>query len=71
MSPSPSTAASSPAEAAPRHGCARRSILAGVSGRVIAATILSVATAFLYSLSNVLEMLEAEQIPDEYALRMD
>ncbi len=41
-----------------------------MSGRVIAATILSVATAFLYSLSNVLEMLEAEQIPDEYALRM-
>jgi hypothetical protein len=41
-----------------------------VSGRVIAATILSVATAFLYSLSNVLEMLEAEQVPDEYALRV-
>jgi drug/metabolite transporter (DMT)-like permease len=41
----------------------------GVSGRVLAATLLSVATAFLYSLSNVLEMLEAEQVPDEYALR--
>lgn len=41
-----------------------------MSGRVLAATILSIATAFLYSLSNVLEMLEAEQVPDEYALRL-
>jgi hypothetical protein len=41
-----------------------------VSGRVLAATILSIATAFFYSLSNVLEMLEAEQVPDEYALRV-
>ncbi len=40
-----------------------------MSGRVLAATILSVATAFLYSLSNVLQMLEAEQVPDEFALR--
>ncbi len=41
-----------------------------VSGRVIAATLLSVATAFLYALSNVLQMLEAEQVPDEHALRV-
>jgi hypothetical protein len=32
--------------------------------------LLSVATAFFYSLSNVLEMLEAEQVPDEFALRV-
>jgi drug/metabolite transporter (DMT)-like permease len=41
-----------------------------VSARVLAATLLSIATAFFYSLSNVLEMLEAEQVPDEYALRL-
>jgi len=40
-----------------------------VSSRVAAATLLSVATAFFYALSNVLEMLEAEQVPDEYSLR--
>jgi len=40
-----------------------------VSGRVAIATILSLWTAFLYALSNVLEMLEAEQIPDEFALK--
>jgi hypothetical protein len=41
-----------------------------VSSRVLAATILSVATAFFYALSNVLEMLEAERVPEEYALRL-
>jgi drug/metabolite transporter (DMT)-like permease len=41
-----------------------------VSGRVALATVLAVWTAFLYALSNVLEMLEAEQIPDEFALKM-
>jgi hypothetical protein len=45
-------------------------ILRVVSARVVAATLLSVATAFLYALSNVLEMLEAEQVPDEYAMRL-
>src|SRR4051794_39673736 len=40
-----------------------------MSGRVLAATLLSVATAFFYALSNVLQMLEAEKVPDEYALR--
>ena len=40
-----------------------------VSSRVLAATLLSLTTAFLYALSNVLQMLEAEKVPDEYALR--
>ncbi|MDQ1520817.1 MAG: hypothetical protein QOI55_1890 [Actinomycetota bacterium] len=40
-----------------------------MTGRVLLATSLSVATAFFYALSNVLEMLEAVQVPDEYALR--
>ena len=40
-----------------------------MSSRVLAATLLSLATAFFYALSNVLEMLEAEKVPDEYALR--
>jgi drug/metabolite transporter (DMT)-like permease len=40
-----------------------------MTARVGAATILSLAAAFFYALSNVLEMLEAEQVPDEYALR--
>ena len=44
-------------------------ILARVSSRVLAATLLSLTTAFLYALSNVLQMLEAEKVPDEYALR--
>ena len=34
---------------------------------VAVAVVLSVVTAFLYALSNVLELLEAEQVPDEYA----
>ena len=32
--------------------------------------MLSLVTAFLYALSNVLELTEAEQVPDEYALRV-
>lgn len=31
---------------------------------------LAVATAFFYALSNVLELLEAEQVPDEHALKL-
>ena len=34
------------------------------------AIVLSLMTAFLYALSNVLELTEAEQVPDEYALRV-
>jgi drug/metabolite transporter (DMT)-like permease len=33
------------------------------------AIVFALVTAFLYALSNVLELTEAEQIPDEYALR--
>lgn len=33
------------------------------------AVLLALLTAFLYALSNVLELTEAEKIPDEYALR--
>jgi len=40
-----------------------------VSGRVAIAIVLAVWTAFFYAMSNVLEMLEAEQVPDEYALK--
>jgi drug/metabolite transporter (DMT)-like permease len=40
-----------------------------MSARVTAAILLSVATAFFYALSNVLEMLEAEQVPEEYMLK--
>lgn len=39
-----------------------------MTGRVWVAVVLSVVTAFLYALSNVLELLEAEQVPDEYAV---
>lgn len=44
-------------------------ILAAVSAQVALAIVLSLVTAFLYALSNVLELTEAEQVPDEYALR--
>ena len=37
---------------------------------VAAAVALSILTAFLYALSNVLELMEAEQVPDEYALKL-
>jgi len=40
-----------------------------VSSRVAIATVLSLATALFYAISNVLELLEAEQVPDEYAMR--
>jgi drug/metabolite transporter (DMT)-like permease len=39
-----------------------------MSARVTAAILFSVATAFFYALSNVLEMLEAEKVPEEYML---
>jgi hypothetical protein len=40
-----------------------------VSLEVALAIVLALVTAFLYALSNVLELTEAEQVPDEYALR--
>ena len=40
-----------------------------MSSRVLAATLLSLATAFFYALSNLLQMMEAEKVPEEYALR--
>jgi drug/metabolite transporter (DMT)-like permease len=40
-----------------------------VSSRVAIATALSLATALFYAISNVLELLEAEQVPDEYSMR--
>ena len=41
-----------------------------MSPEVAFAIVLALLTAFLYALSNVLELTEAEQIPDEYALRV-
>jgi drug/metabolite transporter (DMT)-like permease len=41
-----------------------------VSLEVALAIVLALVTAFLYALSNVLELTEAEQVPDEYALRV-
>ena len=41
-----------------------------MSPEVALAIVLALLTAFLYALSNVLELTEAEQIPDEYALRV-
>jgi hypothetical protein len=41
-----------------------------VSPEVAFAIVLALATAFLYALSNVLELTEAEKVPDEYALRV-
>jgi len=41
-----------------------------VSPEVALAIVLALVTAFLYALSNVLELTEAEQVPDEYALRV-
>lgn len=38
--------------------------------RVDLAIVLSVTTAFLYGLSNVLQLLEAERVPEEYALKL-
>jgi len=39
-----------------------------MSPRVAVATALSLATALFYAISNVLELLEAEKVPDEYSL---
>lgn len=41
-----------------------------MSPEVAFAILLSLLTAFFYALSNVLELTEAEQVPDEYALRV-
>ena len=43
--------------------------LSAVSSRVAIATALALATALFYAISNVLELLEAEKVPDEYAMR--
>ena len=40
-----------------------------MSSRVAIATALALATALFYAISNVLELLEAEKVPDEYAMR--
>ena len=40
-----------------------------MSSRVALATGLSLLTALLYAISNILEMLEAEKVPDEYAMK--
>ncbi|HEV7525264.1 MAG TPA: DMT family transporter [Acidimicrobiia bacterium] len=40
-----------------------------MSSRVALATILSLLTALFYAISNVLELLEAEKVPDEFAMR--
>jgi hypothetical protein len=40
-----------------------------MSSRVALATTLALLTALLYAISNVLELLEAEKVPDEYALK--
>jgi drug/metabolite transporter (DMT)-like permease len=41
-----------------------------VSVSVAGAVALALLTAFCYALSNVLELMEAEQVPDEYALKL-
>ena len=41
-----------------------------MSPEVAFAIVLSLMTAFFYALSNVLELTEAEKVPDEYALRV-
>jgi hypothetical protein len=40
-----------------------------MSSSVLAATLLSLATALFYAISNVLELLEAEKVPDELSMR--
>ena len=40
-----------------------------MSPRVAIATSLALATALFYAISNVLELLEAEKVPDEFAMR--
>ena len=44
--------------------------MSSVSAQVGAAVALAILTAFLYALSNVLELMEAERVPDEYALKV-
>jgi drug/metabolite transporter (DMT)-like permease len=41
-----------------------------MSAPVAGAVSLSILTAFCYALSNVLELMEAEQVPDEYSLKL-
>jgi drug/metabolite transporter (DMT)-like permease len=41
-----------------------------VSVPVAGAVALSILTAFCYALSNVLELMEAEKVPDEYTLKL-
>jgi drug/metabolite transporter (DMT)-like permease len=41
-----------------------------VTTTVAGAVGLSILTAFCYALSNVLELMEAEQVPDEYTLKL-
>jgi len=40
-----------------------------VSSRVAIATALALATALFYAISNVLELLEAEKVPEEFAMK--
>jgi hypothetical protein len=40
-----------------------------MSSSVVAATLLSLATALFYAVSNVLELIEAEKVPDELSMR--
>ena len=40
-----------------------------MTSRVAIATALALATALFYAISNVLELSEAEKVPDEYAMR--
>lgn len=40
-----------------------------MSSRVAVATALALATALFYAVSNVLELLEAEKVPDEFSMR--
>ena len=41
-----------------------------MSARVVLAVGPAILTALLYALSNVLEFMEAEHVPDEYALHL-
>lgn len=40
-----------------------------MSSRVAFATALALATAFFYAISNVVELLQAEKVPDEYSMK--
>jgi len=41
-----------------------------MSGQVAIATVLALVTALCYAISNVLELLEAEKVPDEYSMKL-